>query len=164
MRATLHDHAPNTYYGQWLAKKAGKHAAKPGAIAHNELVASPGVAPFDLPEARFPGESLAGALGIFCRPKEKSARQATSGSSDDHAAHRFYPMQQRSRIAASDHTAREPHHAPHPSVPLRARRLSPPPVRQDDRLVPGGVRLQGAVPESRFGLPDLRRRASSRGV
>jgi hypothetical protein len=22
MRATLHDHAPNTYYGQWPAKKA----------------------------------------------------------------------------------------------------------------------------------------------
>jgi len=28
MRATLHDHAPNTYYGHWLAKNAGKHAAK----------------------------------------------------------------------------------------------------------------------------------------
>jgi hypothetical protein len=28
MRATLHDPAPNTYYGQWLAKKARKHAAK----------------------------------------------------------------------------------------------------------------------------------------
>jgi hypothetical protein len=28
MRATLHDHAPNTYYGQWLAQNAGKHGAK----------------------------------------------------------------------------------------------------------------------------------------
>jgi len=28
MLATLHDHAPNTYYGHWLAKNAGKHAAK----------------------------------------------------------------------------------------------------------------------------------------
>jgi hypothetical protein len=30
MRATLHDHAPNTYYGQWLAQNAGKHATKWG--------------------------------------------------------------------------------------------------------------------------------------
>src|SRR5205814_2073408 len=30
MLATLHDHAPNTYYGHWLAKNAGKHAAKWG--------------------------------------------------------------------------------------------------------------------------------------
>jgi hypothetical protein len=28
MHATLHDRVPNTYYGQWLAKNAGKHAAK----------------------------------------------------------------------------------------------------------------------------------------
>jgi hypothetical protein len=28
MRATLHDHAPNTYYGHWLGKNARKHAAK----------------------------------------------------------------------------------------------------------------------------------------
>jgi hypothetical protein len=28
MRATLPDRATNTYYGQWLAKKARKHAAK----------------------------------------------------------------------------------------------------------------------------------------
>jgi hypothetical protein len=28
MRATLHDQAPNTYYGHWLAKNAGKHGAK----------------------------------------------------------------------------------------------------------------------------------------
>jgi hypothetical protein len=47
-RATLHDHAPNTYYGHWLANNAGKHAGKRGAIAHNETVASPGVAPFDV--------------------------------------------------------------------------------------------------------------------
>jgi hypothetical protein len=50
MRTTLHDRAPNTYYGQWLAKNARKHPAKRGAIAHNELVASPGVAPFDVAE------------------------------------------------------------------------------------------------------------------
>jgi hypothetical protein len=28
MRATLPDRAPNTHYGQWLGKKARKHAAK----------------------------------------------------------------------------------------------------------------------------------------
>jgi hypothetical protein len=28
MRATLHDHAPDTYYGHWLAKNARKHVAK----------------------------------------------------------------------------------------------------------------------------------------
>jgi hypothetical protein len=55
MRATLHDHAPNPYYGQWLAKNAGKHAAKPEAIARNELVARPGVAPFDGAERDLPG-------------------------------------------------------------------------------------------------------------
>jgi hypothetical protein len=32
MRATLHDHAPNTYYGQWLAKDARKRAAKWGPL------------------------------------------------------------------------------------------------------------------------------------
>jgi hypothetical protein len=28
MRATLHDYAPDTYYGHWPAKNAGKHGAK----------------------------------------------------------------------------------------------------------------------------------------
>jgi hypothetical protein len=28
MRATLHDHAPNPYYGHWLGEKARKHAEK----------------------------------------------------------------------------------------------------------------------------------------
>jgi hypothetical protein len=40
MRATLPDRAPNTYYGQWLGKKARKHAVKRGANAHNEFMAS----------------------------------------------------------------------------------------------------------------------------
>jgi hypothetical protein len=40
MRATVHDPAPNTYYGHWLAKNAGKHAAKQEAIVRNEPVAS----------------------------------------------------------------------------------------------------------------------------
>jgi hypothetical protein len=71
MRATLHDGAPNTYYGQWLAKNAGKHAAKPGAIARNELVASPGVAPFDGPARDFPGNRSPARWKFICRPKVK---------------------------------------------------------------------------------------------
>jgi hypothetical protein len=55
MPATLHDGAPNTYYGQWLAQNARKHAAKRGAIAHNEFIATLGVAPFDGAERDFPG-------------------------------------------------------------------------------------------------------------
>jgi hypothetical protein len=93
MRATLHDHASNTYYGQWLAKNAGKHAAKPGANARNELVASPGVAPFDVRERDVPANRSPARRKCVCRPKEKSARQAKGASSDDHAAHRFYPKQ-----------------------------------------------------------------------
>jgi hypothetical protein len=66
MRTTLHGHAPNTYYGHWLAKNARKRAAKRGAIAHNELVASAGVAPFDVPERDFPGNrSPAGWKFVF---------------------------------------------------------------------------------------------------
>jgi hypothetical protein len=42
MRATLHDHAPNTYYGQWPGEKAAVSGPESPAIAHNELVASAG--------------------------------------------------------------------------------------------------------------------------
>jgi hypothetical protein len=76
MRATLHDHAPNTYYGHWLAKNAGKHRAKYGAIARNELVASPGVAPFDVAQRDFPGNRPPARWKFVCRPKRKFARQA----------------------------------------------------------------------------------------
>jgi hypothetical protein len=85
MRATLHDHAPNTYYGHWLAKNAGKHAARMGAIAHNELVVSAGVATFDVAERDFSGNRLPGRWKFVCRAKGKSAHQAKwRASSDDH--------------------------------------------------------------------------------
>src|SRR3954451_12396633 len=71
MRATLHDGAPNTYYGQWLAKNAGKHAAKRGAIAHNELAASPGVAPFEVTGRDFPGNRSLARRKFICRLKTK---------------------------------------------------------------------------------------------
>ena len=37
MRATLHDHAPNTYYGQWPGEKALFAGLELPAIANNEL-------------------------------------------------------------------------------------------------------------------------------
>jgi len=40
MGATLHDHAPNTYYGQWPGEKALFPGLESPAIAHNELAAS----------------------------------------------------------------------------------------------------------------------------
>jgi hypothetical protein len=71
MRATLHDPAPNTYYGQWLAENARKHAAKRGAIARNETVASAGFVTFDVPERDFPGNRSPARWKFICRPKTK---------------------------------------------------------------------------------------------
>ena len=48
MRTTLHDRAPNTYYGHWLAENARKHAAKGEGIALNELVTSAELVTFDV--------------------------------------------------------------------------------------------------------------------
>jgi hypothetical protein len=55
MHATLHDHAPNTYYGQWPGKKRLLAGLESPAIAHNELVARARVVAFDVPERDFPG-------------------------------------------------------------------------------------------------------------
>jgi len=71
MRATLHDHAPNTYYGHWLAKNAGKHMAKWRAIARKEFGASAGVATFDVAERDFPGNRWPARWKFVCRPKRK---------------------------------------------------------------------------------------------
>jgi hypothetical protein len=40
MRATLHDHASNTYSGRWPGEKALFPGLESPAIAHNELAAS----------------------------------------------------------------------------------------------------------------------------
>jgi len=72
MRTTLHDRAPNTYYGQWLAKKARKHAAKWGAIARNELVANAGFVSFDVAEWDFPGNRPPTRWKLYVDQKEKS--------------------------------------------------------------------------------------------
>ena len=76
MRAILHDHEPNPYYGHWLGKNARKHAAKWGAIARNGLVASARFVTFDIVERDFPGNLAPARRKIVCRPKRKSARQA----------------------------------------------------------------------------------------
>jgi hypothetical protein len=89
MRATLHDHAPNTYYGQWPREKPLFAALESPAIAHNELAASAGFGAFDVAERDFPRESLAAALEIcvstkkrkICAPGERPRFQRPPGNS-----------------------------------------------------------------------------------
>src|SRR4051812_14477420 len=72
MRATLHDGAPNTYYGQWLAKNARKRAAKRGAIAHNETAASARFVTFDVTGRDLPGNRSPACWKFIYRPKRKT--------------------------------------------------------------------------------------------
>jgi hypothetical protein len=76
MRATLHDHAPNTYYGQWLGGKPLFSGLESPAIAHDELVANARFATFDVPERDFPGNRSPPRWKFVCRPKRNNARQA----------------------------------------------------------------------------------------
>jgi hypothetical protein len=55
MRATLHDPAPNTYYGQWPGEKPLFPGRQSPAIARNERVGGAGIATFDGPQRDFPG-------------------------------------------------------------------------------------------------------------
>ena len=71
MRATLHDHAPNTYYGQWPGEKPLFAGLESPAIAHNELAASAGFVTFDVPERDFPGNCSPLRWKFVCRPKRK---------------------------------------------------------------------------------------------
>jgi hypothetical protein len=71
MPATLHDHAPNTYYGQWLGKKALFPGLESPAIAHNEPAASAGFVAFDVPERDFPGNRPLPRWKFVSRPKRK---------------------------------------------------------------------------------------------
>jgi hypothetical protein len=71
MRATLHDHAPNTYYGQWSGEKALSPGLESPAIAHNELAGSAGFVTFDVPERDFPGNRSPPRWKFLCRPKRK---------------------------------------------------------------------------------------------
>jgi hypothetical protein len=47
MRATLHDAVPNTYYGQWLRKKAPVCCIESPSIAHNGVGASARITAFE---------------------------------------------------------------------------------------------------------------------
>jgi hypothetical protein len=73
MRATLHDQAPNLYYGQWLREKAAVCGPEAPAIAHNEPAASARFVPFDVPDRDFPGNRSPLRWKFPCRPKRKSA-------------------------------------------------------------------------------------------
>jgi len=80
MRATLHDHAPNTYYGQWPREKPLFAALESPAIAHNELAASAGFGAFDGTERHFPGNRSPPALEIRVSAKKKNLRARRSGA------------------------------------------------------------------------------------
>jgi len=71
MRATLHDHAPNTYYGQWPGGKALFAGLESPAIAHNELVASARFVTFDVPERDFSGNRWPPRWKFVRRSKRK---------------------------------------------------------------------------------------------
>jgi hypothetical protein len=71
MRATLHDHAPNPYYGQWLREKAAVCGPESPAIAHNEVIASARFVTFDVPEGDFPGNRSPVRWKFAFRPKRK---------------------------------------------------------------------------------------------
>jgi hypothetical protein len=71
MRATLHDHAPNTYYGRWPGEKPMFAGLESAAIAHNERAASARVAAFDVPEQDFPGNRSPLRWKFVSRPQRK---------------------------------------------------------------------------------------------
>jgi hypothetical protein len=71
MRATLHDHAPNTYYGQWPGEKALFPGLESPAIGHNERAASVRFVAFDVRERDFPRNRSPPRWKFACRPKRK---------------------------------------------------------------------------------------------
>jgi hypothetical protein len=91
MRTTVHDHAPNTNYGQWPGEKPLFAGLESPAIAHNRLAASARFATFDVPLRDFPANRSPPHWKFVCRPNRKNLR----AGGYHHAAHRFYPKQQR---------------------------------------------------------------------
>jgi hypothetical protein len=71
MRATLHDRAPNTYYGQWPGEKPLFAGLESSAIAQSALGASAGVVTFDVRERDFPGNRSPPRWKFPCRPERK---------------------------------------------------------------------------------------------
>jgi hypothetical protein len=80
MRATLHDRAPNTYYGQWPGKKPLLPGLEAPAIAHHELAPRAGFMTSDGPERDFPGNRSAPRRKFMCRPKRKNLRTRRRGA------------------------------------------------------------------------------------
>jgi hypothetical protein len=78
MRATLHDHAPNTYYGHWPGEKPLFPGLEAPAIAHNALAASAGFGTFDAPERDFPGNRSPPRWKFVCHQKKKNQRACRS--------------------------------------------------------------------------------------
>ncbi len=98
MRATLHDHAPNTYYGQWPEEKALFAGLESPAIAHNEPAAGARFVTFDVPERDFPGNRSPLCWKFLCRPKRKicAPGEAACFQRHLHARHRLeLPRQHR---------------------------------------------------------------------
>jgi len=71
MRATLHDRAPNTYYGQWPGEKPLFPGLESPAIAHHELAASVRFGAFGVRSEDFPGNRSPPRWKYVCRPKKR---------------------------------------------------------------------------------------------
>src|SRR6185312_16711657 len=71
MRATLHDRAPNTYYGQWPGEKPLFAGLESPAIARNELTARAGFVAFDVPARDFSANRSPPRWKFVRRPKRK---------------------------------------------------------------------------------------------
>src|SRR5579883_3567160 len=81
MRATLHDHVPNTYYGQWRKGKAAFSKLRIALHCPSRARRERGVVTFDVPEPDFPANPSRLRRKFLCRPKKKkSARLARAGS------------------------------------------------------------------------------------
>jgi len=80
MRATLHDRAPNTYYGQWPEEKTA--VSGPRIAGHCPWWARCERQSRHLwrSGARFPRESLAGALEIRVSTKKKNLHARQGGA------------------------------------------------------------------------------------
>jgi hypothetical protein len=70
MRATLHDHAPNTYYGQWPLAFPEEPGVKSGSIARNGIAAGAGVVGFEERERDFLRNRTPAHRKFNFRPKQ----------------------------------------------------------------------------------------------
>jgi len=70
MRATLHQRASNTYYGQWPRSKGAVCCIESPAIAHNELVARAESAPCGVAR-EIPWEIAARRAANLCFDRRK---------------------------------------------------------------------------------------------